>query len=125
MRTTPLRDTGIERDGGFFSTAWRGGYPLWLSYWVIGVGGNMSFVALIAAVWLSTAAPQPPAWALSVMWALWAVSVAWHGFVTGAIWRAGRHYSGPRIWPLLARFGCFLGLPRLTLEALILAGLLR
>jgi hypothetical protein len=126
---TPRRSgrAAEERGGGesFFAKAWRGGYPLWLSYWVIGVGGNMSFVALLAAIWLATAAPLPPPPVMAVVWIVFGVSVAWHGFVTGAIWRAGDRYEGPRIWPWLARFGCALGVPRLTLEALFIAGALR
>jgi hypothetical protein len=34
----------------FVRDLWRGKLRLWVAYWVCGVGGNMSFVALLLLV---------------------------------------------------------------------------
>jgi hypothetical protein len=111
---------------------WRGEYPLWLTYWVFGVGGNMSLLGLLAVGWLATAGlpwppataetPAPAAWAM--LWVVWGIAVAWHGFTFRATWRAGDAYTGPRIWVVLSRVGFAIGYPRLALEALFLTGVL-
>ena len=111
---------------------WRGDYPLWLTYWVIGVGGNMALLAVLAGLWLATAGwplplaaaalPAPPVQA--AMWAVWTVGVAWHAFTLHAVWQAGDAYTGWRGWPWAARAAYLLGYPRLALEALFLSGML-
>lgn len=118
--------------GHFLSRTWRGGYPLWLTYWVLGVGGNMVFLALLATAWLATAglpwplagATMPPPAAQAAIWALWTAGVAWHGFTFRAVWRSGEAYTGPRLWPWAARAAFCLGYPRLAAEAAFLSGAL-
>jgi len=34
----------------WIAAAWRGRLPPWLTYWVLGVGGNMNFVAVLLAL---------------------------------------------------------------------------
>lgn len=94
---------------------WLGHAPLPITFWLWGVGGNMSLLALLVA--MSLAGASDP-----LLWAVWVLGVLWHGFVWVAIWRAGRHYPGPRIWPLLSRIGLFLGIIRLSVEAAVLSG---
>ena len=116
----------------FLAKTGRGGYPLWLTYWVIGVGGNMALLGVLALAWLATAglpvplagARLPPPPAQAAMWAVWTLGVAWHAFTFRAVWRAGAAYAGWRGWPWAARAAYLLGYPRLALEALFLAGAL-
>lgn len=102
----------------FFRRAWRGEVALWLSYWVLGVGGNMSFAVLLAALYGSVGEG-----ALVWLWLIYLVSTAWFVFIFAAIWRAGRRYPGRRLWPLLARLGVLAGVVRMRMEfALLISG---
>jgi len=100
-KTTAMRD------------AWHGRLPLWWTYWVLGVGGNMSFVALLLILYI---AGSPPL----VLWPVYAASLLWFIFIFGAIWRAAGHYRGRTIWPLLARLGVCIGIVRMSVEAVLL-----
>ncbi len=99
-------------------TAWLGKEPLWLTYWILGVAGNMGFVALL----LTTYAIAGPT-AQPLLWGLYLMSLAWFVFIFGAIWRAAGVYVGRRIWPLLARLGVLVGILRMGVEAWLLANL--
>jgi len=89
----------------------RGEARLWVAYWLWGVGGNMALLAVLVAAYVAWA----PVWAL---WGVWGLGVAWHFLVTWPGVRAcGKAYPGPRVWPWLADFGCWLGIPRLAGEA--------
>jgi hypothetical protein len=96
-------------------TAWQGRLPLWLTYWVLGVGGNMSFVAVLAILWLLAG---PAAWVW--LWILYLLSLAWFIFIFGAIWRAAGAYPGRRLWAVLARVGVLIGIVRMSVEAVLL-----
>lgn len=97
--------------------AWRGRLPLWLTYWVLGVGGNMGLLAVLVLAWAAAgAAPY-------LLWGLYALSLAWFVFVFGAIWRAAGAYRGPRIWAVLARLGVTVGILRMAAELYLLAGI--
>jgi len=98
--------------------AWRGQLPLWLTYWILGVGGNMSFVAVLLGVYLAGGS-DVRAW----LWLVYGLSLIWFVFIFGAIWRAAGTYRGRRLWPLLARLGVLVGVVRMTVEALLLAGM--
>ncbi|MBK1705198.1 hypothetical protein CKO40_11760 [Halochromatium glycolicum] len=108
-----------ERDRmNWFRTAWLGRLPLWLTYWVLGVGGNMSFVALLLATYAVAGAGAQP-----LLWGLYLASLIWFVFIFGAIWRAAGVYPGRRIWPLLARLGVLIGIARMSAEALLIVNL--
>ena len=95
----------------------RGEVRLWITYWLWGVGGNMLLLAALIIAYLS--------WApLMILWALWIVAVLWHAIVVWpGVRSAGRRYGGPALWVGLANFGCWLGVPRLALEAWAIASL--
>lgn len=96
----------------FLRQAWAGRVRLWIAYWILGVAGNMAFVAVLAAIWLSTGDR------LKVLLILvWLASLAWFVFIFGAIWRAAGAYDGPRIWAILARAGVLVGIVRMAAEA--------
>lgn len=98
--------------------AWLGQLPLWLTYWILGVGGNMSFVALLLATYgIAGPAAQP------LLWGFYLASLVWFIFIFGAIWRAAGVYPGRRLWPLLARLGVLIGIVRMSLEAWLIAKL--
>lgn len=90
---------------------WRGRLPLWLTYWVLGVIGNMSFVAVLALVYLAGGAGM-----MALLWAIYVLSLLWFVFVFGAIWRAAGVYPGRRLWPVLARLGVLVGVLRMGAE---------
>ncbi len=50
---------------------WQGRLRLWVTYWVFGVGGNMSLVALLLAIW-ALAGPG----AVAILWAVYLLSLA-------------------------------------------------
>ncbi|MEA3641667.1 MAG: hypothetical protein VBE63_17240 [Lamprobacter sp.] len=98
--------------------AWLGQLPLWVTYWILGVGGNMSFVALLLATY-GIAGPE----AQPLLWGLYLGSLIWFVFIFGAIWRAAGVYPGRRLWPLLARLGVSIGVIRMNMEAWVIANL--
>jgi hypothetical protein len=100
---------------GRIHNAWRGRLPLPLTFWVLGVGGNMSFLALLILIDLLGGGRLP-----GLLWIIYGISLLWFIFVFGAIWRAAGAYRGPRIWAILARVGVSIGILRMTAEALVL-----
>jgi len=98
--------------------AWLGQLPLWLTYWILGVGGNMSFVALLLATY-GIAGPA----AQHALSGLYLASLIWFVFIFGAIWRAAGVYPGRHLWALLARAGVLIGIVRMSLEAWLIASL--
>lgn len=98
--------------------AWCGRLPLWLTYWVLGVFGNMSFVAVLAFVYLAGGAGMA-----GVLWVVYVLSLLWFVFIFGAIWRAAAVYAGRRLWPVLARLGVLVGVLRMAAEGLWLSTL--
>jgi hypothetical protein len=96
--------------------AWAGRLPLWLTYWVLGVGGNLSLFALLLLL-----VAGPGLGAAALLWGVYLCSLLWFVFVFGAIWHAAARYDGPRPWALLARFGVLLGVIRMSAEAFVLA----
>ena len=97
---------------------WQGRLRLWITYWICGVGGNMSFVALLLLVY----AAWGPA-AASALWLVYACSLVWFVLIFVGIWRAAARYRGPAIWPMLARLGVLVGIARMASEAVLLARL--
>jgi hypothetical protein len=98
--------------------AWRGRLPLWLTYWLLGVAGNMSFLAALVLIFVISCGE-----AAAVLWIVYGCSLAWFIFIFGAIWRAAGVYPGRPLWPLLARIGVLIGIVRMSVEALLLTNL--
>lgn len=103
---------------GFLRDAWQGRLPLWIAYWILGVAGNMGFLALLLAIYLVWGGRG-----LAALWLLYALSAAWFVFIFASIWRAAAAFRGARIWPFLARGGVCVGVLRMEVEALLLAHL--
>lgn len=99
--------------GAWLRGLWQGRQPLAITYWLIGVGGNMAFLALLIALYLLGAS-------LAVLWLIYLVSLAWFVLVFVSVNRAARIYPGPAIWPLLARAGVWIGVVRMWGEAVLL-----
>jgi len=99
---------------------WRGDLPLWITYWLWGVAGNMSFVALLALLYFGG---TDAAWRIAALWAVYAASLGWFVLIFGGIWRAAGRYCGPRVWAVLARIGVLVGVVRMSGEAVFLAAL--
>ena len=109
------------RAGERLATAWRGDLPLWLTYWVLGVGGNMSFLAaLLATLSAEMARREPSERRPELPVGIYLASLGWFMFIFGAIWRSAGRYRGPRRWANLARLGVACGVPRMAAEALTL-----
>ena len=102
----------------FVRDLWRGKLRLWITYWICGVGGNMSFVALLLLVYAARGAA-----AEASLWLVYACSLAWFVLIFVGIWRAAARYPGPAIWSLLARLGVLVGIVRMAGEAALLARL--
>ena len=100
---------------------WYGRLPLWLTYWVWGVSGNMSFVLVLALLLLAGRAGNPAA--LEWLWPVYLLSLAWFVFIFFAIWRSAGRYPGPPVWAWLARLGVVVGIARMTVEGLYLDAL--
>lgn len=98
---------------------WQGKLPLWITYWLWGVGGNMAFVALLALVYLRAGGEGG---GLAALWLVYGLSLGWFVLIFGAIWRAAGRYRGPRLWAVLARAGVLVGAMRMALEAGLLLG---
>jgi hypothetical protein len=102
----------------FVRGLWQGKLRLWITYRICGVGGNMSFVALLLLVHAARgAAAEAP------LWLVYACSLAWFVLIFVGIWRAAGRYRGPPVWPLLARLGVLVGSVRMAGEAVLLARL--
>lgn len=99
---------------------WRGEMPLPVTYWLCGVGGNMSFAALFAAAILTSrrSADRKP-----VPWLVYGGSLAWFVLIFAGIWRSAGRYRGRPIWATLARLGVASGILRMAGEAALLARL--
>lgn len=102
----------------WFSAAWRGRLPLWLTYWILGVAGNMSLLATLVVIFLISCGQ-----AGALLWIVYGCSLAWFVFIFGAIWRAAGVYPGRPLWPALARAGVLIGIVRMGVEALLLSSL--
>jgi hypothetical protein len=98
---------------GWLRGAWAGDLPLAVSYWLVGVAGNMAWLALLVLLYL---AGGP----LAVLWLAYLASLAWFALVFAAVNRSARAYRGPPIWALLARAGVWVGVVRMWGEALVL-----
>ncbi|MDX1653601.1 MAG: hypothetical protein R3310_00170 [Candidatus Competibacteraceae bacterium] len=93
------------------SRCWRGDLPLPVVYWLWGVGGNMSLLALLVVLWAGGASP----W---LLWPVYLISLGWFVPIFFGIWRSAGTYGGPRIWAVLARAGVIVGIFRMALEFL-------
>ena len=99
----------------FVRDLWQGKLRLWITYWICGVGGNMSFVALLSLIYVARGAA-----AQGWLWLVYACSLLWFVLIFVGIWRAAGRYSGPAIWALLARLGVLVGIVRMAGEAALL-----
>lgn len=102
----------------FLARHWRGEYPLWVSYWVVGFASNLA--ALLAITLLSQLMVTQVAY---IPLALWTFFVTlWSGLVCLAVWQAvgiwrsatrrriERHAAGKRaFWPVMAKIAVCLG----------------
>ena len=113
------RQHEAERHTPMVRRAWDGELPLWLTYWVWGVGGNVSFALLLARAARATGEGRA---GLAPPWTIYLASLGWFVLIFGAIWRSAGHYRGPRIWAALARLGVTSGIVRMAgeLAALLL-----
>lgn len=96
----------------FVPDLWRGKLRLWITYWICGVAGNMSLVALFLLVFAAEGAA-----AEAFLGLVDACSLAWFVLIFGGIWRAARRYPRPPIWGVLARLGALVGAMRMAGEA--------
>jgi hypothetical protein len=108
-----------ERHPPMIRRAWDGELPLWLTYWVWGVGGNVSFALLLVRAARATSDRRA---GLMAPWAIYLASLGWFVLIFGAIWRSAGRYHGPRLWAALARLGVTSGIVRMAgeLAALLL-----
>jgi hypothetical protein len=75
---------------------WRGEVPLSVTYWVWGVGfTTMLRVLSVVLLMLTKLVSIAPVLALMYL--------AYLVFISVAIWRSAGRYTGPHIWPVLAR----------------------
>ena len=100
---------------GLVSDLWQGRLRLAVTYWLFGVGGNMSFVALLVVAYFALGADAR--W----LWAIYLLSLAWFVWILAGIWRSAARYRGPALLATLARAGVCLGIVRMAGEALLLA----
>lgn len=110
MTSTPGNAAG---PAGWLRSAWEGRQTLVVSYWLVGVAGNMSWLALLVALYLAGAP-------LALLWLVYLASLAWFVLVFAAVSRAARAYRGPAIWGILARAGVWVGVVRMWGEAVVL-----
>jgi hypothetical protein len=102
----------------FIARHWRGEYPLWVSYWVVGLFSNMA--ALLAIILLSQFMVTQVAYVPFALW-LFFITV-WSGLVELAVWQgvgiwrsaSRRHLelraAGKRaLWPGMAKVAICLG----------------
>jgi hypothetical protein len=94
-------------------SVWKGRQPLAVTYWLVGVAGNMGWLALLIVLYVLMA----PA---ALLWLVYLLSLAWFVLVFVSVNRAARAYPGPDIWPLLARAGVWIGVVRMWAEAVLL-----
>ncbi|MEH2514050.1 hypothetical protein V1291_005404 [Nitrobacteraceae bacterium AZCC 1564] len=102
-----------HRFNNFIARNWRGEYPLWVSYWIVGVGSNVAVVAfmlmLTSLVW-----PQNGFWPFAnlaffaALWLLISLALVWQ-FV--GVWRSANVRIAERAalgkgapWAGLAKF---------------------
>jgi len=91
----------------FLREAWAGRVRLSITYWILGVGGNMGFVAVLAGLWIATGGRLK-----ELLILVWVASLVWFVFVFVAIWRAAAVYKGPGsgpYWPARARWSASSG----------------
>lgn len=96
----------------------QGRFGLPVTYWLLGVGGNMTFVAILVALWLWLGRSS-----LGWLWAVYVLSLAWFVLIFAGIHRAAARYAGPVAWARLARTGVCIGIPRMAGEAVLLGWL--
>jgi hypothetical protein len=102
-----------HRFNNFIARNWRGEYPLWVSYWVVGVGIN--FVAVAVPLTLALIlVPQNGFWPLAIfaflacLWGAIALALAWQ---FAGVWRSANVRIAERAaigkgapWAGLAKF---------------------
>lgn len=108
--------SGGTDDGRRLRRIWDGAPPLPVTYWLYGVGGNMSFAFLL---WRTARRPERRL----LPWLVYSGSLAWFVLVFRGIWRSAGRYDGPAVWPVLARLGVLAGVFRMAGEAILLARL--
>jgi hypothetical protein len=102
---------------GFVAKHWRGEYPLWLSYWIIGFLANLviALIAVLLAGIFTSADYQPLNLFLTVssIWLTVAIFASWQSV---GIWRAASRYALERrqtgkgaLWSGLAKLAVILG----------------
>ena len=102
----------------FIARHWRGEYPLWVSYWVVGIASNLA--ALVAILLLSQFMVTQVTYVPLALWAFFAG--LWSGLVGLGIWQAvgiwrsatrrriERQAAGKRApWAVLAKVAVCLG----------------
>lgn len=80
---------------------WRGDYPLWLTFWVFGVGGIALLQGLFYLIqyFYSSASVL----GLSFFYIMTAVNLLYSVFLLIVIWRSSAKYKGSRLWPTMAK----------------------
>jgi hypothetical protein len=110
------REPETESVSALVRSLWQGRLPLWLTYWVFGVGGNMSLLAVLLAIY--ALAGQG---AVASLWTVYLLSLAWFVWIFGGIWRSAGRHRGRRLWAVVARLGVGIGIARMAGEAVLLA----
>ncbi|KTD03096.1 hypothetical protein [Legionella feeleii] len=80
---------------------WRGEYPLWLTFWVVAVGGTLllqGFVYLIQFFYSSNSIQS-----VSFIYLILAVAPLYTVFLWIVTGRSSVNYKGRRLWPIMAK----------------------
>ena len=102
----------------FIARHWRGEYPLWVSYWVVGILSNLA--AVVAIILLSQFMVKQVSYVPLTLWIFFVV--LWSGLAGLGLWQAvgiwrsatrrriERHAAGRRaFWPIMAKIAVCLG----------------
>lgn len=107
-----------ETAGNFITRHWRGLYPLWAAYWVVGLLSNVIaiFAILLASQFMVTAIPFQPVAIWTFFVTLWCALVSLAIWQTVGIWRSAsrrtlmRRAMGRRsAWSVVAKIAVCLG----------------
>jgi hypothetical protein len=102
----------------FIARHWRGEYPLWVSYWVVGISSNLA--AVVAIILLSQFMVKQVSYVPLTLWiffvVLWSSLAGLGLWQAVGIWRSAtrrrieRHAAGKRaFWPVMAKIAICLG----------------
>lgn len=82
------------KHGNFIAKNWRGEYPLFVSYWIFGLIGNLAIAVIpigLSAVFESRSGFQPTS-VFAFILSVWLVTVAISVWQWGSVWRSANRY---------------------------------